>query len=67
MAKKLDAPVFSRRVFNADDLAQAIHDAIRASGIPGADIEFRGLVRLEQDDPPGGLPEPFILTIIKRN
>jgi hypothetical protein len=61
-----EAPKFSRRVCNADELAQAIPEAIRAAGIPGSDIDFNGVVRLEQDEPKDGKPGVFILTIIKR-
>jgi hypothetical protein len=62
-----EAPAFSRRVYDADELLQAIHHAIRASGVAGSKIAFRGLVRLEQDTPPDLSTEaPFILTIIKR-
>jgi hypothetical protein len=61
-----EAPRYSRRVYNAEELVAAISEAIRAAGVAGADIDFNGVVRLEQDEPLSGRTTPFILTIIKR-
>jgi hypothetical protein len=60
-----EAPVFSRRVYNAEELLQAIIEATRAAGVGSLNIDFNGVVRLERDEHRAF--DPFVLTIIKRH